>query len=309
MDPHRVDVFDEADGDLVALFVADDFEFELLPAEDALFDQHLADQRGGEATGDHFTQLLDIVDDAAAGAAHGVGGAEDHRIAEFGGDLLRLFDRVARFGFRHGDAEHIHGLLEFDAVFAALDRVEVDADDLDVVLVEDAGVLEGDREVERGLSAEVGQQGVGPFAFDDLFDAVDGQGFDVGVVGHAGVGHDGGGVGVGQHHFVPLFAERLARLGSGVVEFTCLPDDDRSGTDNQDLFHIFPLRHKTYLSCLFQRWRVSARRTSRPCANRDVIYHVSNIKSKKNCRIRGKSGGILQKSVVFLQMELDFSSM
>ena len=276
MDAHRVDVFDEADGDLVALLVADDFEFKLFPAEHALFDQHLADQRGGEAAGDHFTQLFDVVDDAAAGAAHGVGGAEDDRVAEFGGDLLGLFDRVARFGFCHRHAEHVHGLLEFDAVFAALDRVEVDADDLDVVLVEDSGILERDREVERGLAAEVGQQGVGSLALDDLFDAVDGQGFDVGVIGHAGVGHDGGGVGVGQHHFVPLFAQCLARLRSGVVEFTRLSDDDRSGTDNQDLLHIFPLRHKKYLSCLFQIENPGS-------ANKPVVDKPGcNISRKKN---------------------------
>ena len=142
VDAHRVDVFDEADGDLVPLGVADHFQLQLLPSEGALFDQHLADQTGGEAAGDHFAQFFDVVDDAAAGAAHGVGRPEHHRVAEFGGDLLCLFDRVARFGLRHRHAELVHGLLEDDPVLAALDRVEVDADDLNVVFFQDLVVMQ-----------------------------------------------------------------------------------------------------------------------------------------------------------------------
>ena len=244
VDSHRVDVFDEADGDLVALGVADDLELELLPAEDALFDKHLTDQTGGETAGDDFAQLFDVVDDAAAGAAHRVGRAEHHRVAEFGGDLLGLFDRVAGLGFRHGHAERRHRLLEFDPVFAALDRVEVDADDLDVILVEHARLLERDREVERGLAAEVRQQRVGAFAFDDPFDARGVERFDVGVIRHAGVGHDRRGVGVRQHHFVALFAQGFARLGARVVELARLTDDDGTGTDDEDLSDVVALRHK-----------------------------------------------------------------
>ena len=246
VDAHRVDVFDEADGDLIPFGVADDLELELFPAEDALLDQHLTDQAGGEAAGDDFAQLFDVVDDAAAGAAHGVRGTEHDRVAELQRDLLGLLDRVAGLGLRHRDAELFHGLLELDAVLAALDRVEVDADDLHAVLLEHAGFLKLAGEVQRGLTAEVGQQRVGTLALDDLFDALGVEGFDVGVVGHAGVGHDGGGVGVGEDDLVAAFAQRLARLSAGVVELARLTDDDGTGTDDEDLFDVFALRHNTH---------------------------------------------------------------
>lgn len=99
MNAHRVDVFDKTDGDLVALRIADDLQLQLFPAERALFDQHLADQTGREAAGDDFTQFFDVVDDAAAGAAHRVGRAQHHRITQLRRDLLGLFDRIAGFGF------------------------------------------------------------------------------------------------------------------------------------------------------------------------------------------------------------------
>ena len=243
MDAHRVDVFDEADGDLPAVRVADDFELELFPAEDALLDQHLTDQARAQAAGADGAEFLDVVDDAAAGAAHGVRRTQDDRVAEFGRDLFRLFERVGRLGLGHRDADRIHCLLEGDAVFAALDGVQVDADDFHVIFVEDARFVQGDGEVQAGLAAEVGQQGVGLFAGDDAFEAFGIQGFDVGMVGDAGVGHDGGGVAVDEDDLVPFLAERFARLRAGIVEFAGLSDDDRSRADDDDLVDVGAFGH------------------------------------------------------------------
>ena len=212
MDAHGIHVFDEADGDLVALLVPDHFELQLFPADDALLDEDLPDEAGGQTPGDDLAELFHVVDDAAAGAAHGVGRTQDHGISQFRGDLFRLFHGVAGLGFGHGDPQAVHGFLELDPVFAPLDAFEVHADDFHMVLVEDARVVERGGKVEGGLAAQSGQQGVGPFPGDDPGQAVHGQGLDVGVIGHAGVGHDGRGVGVDQHHLVSFAPERLARL-------------------------------------------------------------------------------------------------
>ena len=92
MNAHGIHVFDEADGDHLVLGVPDHFQFQFLPAQDRLFDQDLPHQAGGDAPGGDGAQLLHVVDQAAAGAAHGVGRPDDHRIAEFGGDFFGLFD-------------------------------------------------------------------------------------------------------------------------------------------------------------------------------------------------------------------------
>ncbi len=69
------------------------------------------------------------------------------------------------------------------------------------------------------------------------------QRLDVGHVGHAGVGHDGGGVRVHQHDLVAQAAQGLAGLRSGVVEFAGLADDDRPGPDDHDLLDVVSLWH------------------------------------------------------------------
>ena len=105
MHAHGVDVLDEADGDHLVLGVADDLELQLLPAQHRFLDQDLADQAGGEPAAGDDAQLLDVVDQPAAGAAHGVGRADDHRVAQLRGDLLGLLDAVGRLALRHVDAQ------------------------------------------------------------------------------------------------------------------------------------------------------------------------------------------------------------
>ena len=185
MNPHRVDVLNEADRDLVSGRIADDFELKLLPAERTLLDQHLPDQTRRKSARNDFAQLLDVVDDAAAGTAHRVGRTQHHRVSEFVRDLLRLFDRVARLRLRHGDVERSHRLLEDNAVFAAFDRVEVDTDDFHLIFVENPVVLKRNRQIQRGLTAEIRQQCVRTLFRNDLLNAVDGQRLDVGVIRHA----------------------------------------------------------------------------------------------------------------------------
>ena len=67
-------------------------------------------------------------------------------------------------------AELLDDLLELLAVLAALDRLDGGADQLDAVLLEDAGLVERHRAVEGGLAAEGREQRVGALLGDDLLD-------------------------------------------------------------------------------------------------------------------------------------------
>ena len=64
------------------------------------------------------------------------------------------------------------------------------------------------------------------------------QGFDVDMVSNVLVSHDGGGVGVDQHHLQALLLQGAAGLGTGVVELGGLTDDDGAAADDQHLFNI-----------------------------------------------------------------------
>ena len=93
-------------------------------------------------------------------------------------------------------------------------------------------------QVERGLAAQGGQQGVGVLALDDLGQHLEVERLDVGGVGEVGVGHDGGRVGVGQDDPVALLAQHPAGLGARVVELAGLADDDGAGPDQQDRLDV-----------------------------------------------------------------------
>ena len=127
-----------------------------------------------------------------------------------------------------------HQLLEDLAVLALVDRLEIRADQLDVVLLEDAVVVQLDGRVERGLAAEGRQDRIRLLLGDDRLDDLPGDRLDVGRVGEVGVGHDRRRVRVDQDDAHALLAKHAAGLGARVVELGGLADDDRPGADNED---------------------------------------------------------------------------
>ena len=247
---HRVDVLDGADGDHLAVGVAHDLKLELLPAEDGLLDEDLVHGACGEATLDHGAQLLDVVHQAAARAAHGVGGAQHAGIAKLAGDVDGLVHAVGNLAPGHLDAQIVHEFLEGLAILAALDGVDLHADDLDAVLVQDAGLGELGGEVERRLAAEVGQDGVGTLLLDDCGEALNVEGLDISAIRGARVRHDGRGVGVDEDDLVSQRPQGLAGLRAGVVKLARLTDDDGARTDDHDFMDVCTLGHGNLALCL-----------------------------------------------------------
>ena len=250
MHAHRVDVLDEAHRDHLVLRVANNLDLELLPVEDRLLDEALVRERGVESASADRLQLLVVVAEAAARSAHRVRGTDDDRVAN------RVVDEVesrlhgvddARL--RRLDAELLHRLLEDLAVLSALDGVEVDADDLHAVLVEDALLRELHGKIEARLPAEVRQNGIGPLLLDYLLETRLVERLDVRGVRHHRVRHDCRGVRVHQDDLVSAGPQGLARLRSGIVEFASLPDNNGTGADDKDLVNVRSL-HTNCLSIL-----------------------------------------------------------
>src|SRR5208337_5649693 len=88
----------------------------------------------------------------------------------------------------------------------------------------------------------------GALPFEHLADHLRGDGLDVGPVRHLGVGHDGGGVGIDEHHLIALLPEGLAGLGPGIIELAGLADDDRPRADDQDFLQIGAFRHNLWVA-------------------------------------------------------------
>src|SRR5690554_4682264 len=240
---HGVEVLDGADDDAVVVLVANDFHLILFPADQGLVDQQLVGRRQVQTPGADFFELILVVGDTAAGAAHGEGGTNDAREADVFGRGPGFGHGVNDGGARALKADFPHGLVKTVTVFGFVDGVGVGADHFHTVLFQNPVFFEIQSAVQRSLTTHGGQQGVRLFFLDDLFDRLPGDGLDVGGIGHGRVGHDGGRVGVHQDNPVTLFAQRLAGLGPGVVEFARLPDHDKTCAQDQDALDVCTFWH------------------------------------------------------------------
>ena len=245
-----VDVLDRADDDGVVGRVAHELELVLLPAEDRLLEEHLGRGRVVEALGHDAHQVLLGVGEARAEAAHRERRPHDERVPEVERELLGLLERLR--DVRAGDLGSglDHEVLEELAVFALADGIDLRADELDAVLLEDARVVQGDRRVQRGLAAQRRQHRIGPLLDDDRLDDLGRDRLDVRRVGEVGVGHDRGRIGVHEDDPHALGSQHPAGLRARVVELGRLSDDDRTGSDDEDAVDVVALGHQALDSLL-----------------------------------------------------------
>ena len=240
MDAHRVEVLDRADDHDVVGAVADHLELELVPAADRLLDEHLPDRALGQTPFDLAVERVDVVGEPAAVAPEGERRPDDGRKRRTGNIVQRLDDLRGR----DGQPAALHRVAEQLAILGTLDHVDPRAEELDAELVQDAGGVELDRQVERGLAAEGRKQGVRPLAPEDVRDALEVERLDVRPVGEARVGHDRRRIRVDDDRAVPVLAEHLERLATGVVELARLADHDRARPDHADRAEVASRRHQ-----------------------------------------------------------------
>ena len=256
VDAHWVHVFDATDDDGVVSGVPDHFHLELFPAQQRFVDEDLAHGRGVHAGAAVEFVIFAVVGNAAAGAAHGEGGADDGGQADFfqcfqcdGNTCGEVFLAVCVFGCgangRLGvfDAQTVHRLTEQLAILGHFDGFALGADHLDAEFLQHAHFFEGERGVEAGLAAHGRQQRIGALFFDDLCHDLGGDRLDIGGVRKAGIGHDGCRVGVDEDDAVAFLFQRLARLSAGIVELAGLTDDNRPCTNDHDRLDVGSLWH------------------------------------------------------------------
>ncbi len=256
MHAHGIDVLDCADDDAVVGGVADHLHLEFFPTEQGFIDKDLRHGRGFKTRAADRLEIVSVIGDAAAGAAKGKGGADDRGQADVFDGLHRLADTgrnviFARGQFGGGDdgglgvfqPDAVHRLAEQLAILGHLNRGAFGPDQLDVEFGQHAHIIQSQRGVQPGLTAHGRQYRVGALFFDDFGDNLGGDRFDIGGVGQAGVGHDGGGVGVYQDDAVALFAQGFAGLRARVVKLAGLSDHDGPGSDDHDGFDIGSFWH------------------------------------------------------------------
>ena len=189
--PHRIEVFNAAYNHHVVGGVAHHLQLKLLPAQQRLLHQDLADRTGLQAALADRPEFLRVVSDAAAAAPQGEGGPNDARVgADHLAHLLGFLEGVGNAGGAHRHADAGHGLLEEQAILRHANRFEIGPDQLDSEALQGAVLGQGHRQVEGRLASHGGQQGIGPLDLDHPRHHLGGQGLDVGAVGQIRIGHD-----------------------------------------------------------------------------------------------------------------------
>ena len=247
MDAHGINVLNKADRDHIVVRITDDLQFQFFPAKDRFFHKHLAHQTGLQASGADRLQFFPVVHQAAAGAAHGIGRTQHHRIAQFFSNGKRFVHAVRHLASRHLDAQRIHGILKLDPVLAPLDGVHLDPDHLYLIFFQDTCLRQFCAQVQSGLTSQVRQQRVRAFFGNDLFQPFHIQRFYIGHIRCLRIRHDRGRIGINQYNLISQLPQRLARLGAGIVKLTGLSDDDRAGSYDQYFVNICSLWHSPLL--------------------------------------------------------------
>ena len=243
MDAHRVKVFHGADGDDVAHAVPHGLKLDLLPAEDGPLHQNLRDGRGIQTGLGDDPQLRLIGCRAAAGAAQRKGRADDHRVADAVGHRQRVLHRFGNVRGNHRLADLRHGFLEKFPVLGTGNGFRIRSQQTDALLGKKSLLIQLHGQRQAGLAAQPCQNGVGLLLFDDPLDGFRGQRLQIDLVRHGLIGHDGGGVGVAQHHVHAGFLQNAAGLRAGIVELGGLSDDNGAGADDENFFDPFIQRH------------------------------------------------------------------
>ena len=266
MHTHRIEVLNRADDDDVVGHVAHHFHLVFLPPDDALFQQHLVNGRQFQSLANLLVEFLAIVGNPAADSTQREAGTNDDRQADVVQRPSRFVHVVNDVALADLQADLDHRLLERIAFFRLGDDTGLGSDHLNAKFFQHAVPGQIHANVERRLATECRQNRIRPFNLDDFRHVLPRDRFNVGAIRHLRIGHDRCGVGIDQHHLITLFTQGFAGLSAGIVKLAGLADDDRTGTNDQNLLKVVATRHGGIPCC--GAGKAEAGRISNCCSHR-----------------------------------------
>ena len=231
VDAERVKVFHVANRNAVVVGVAHDLVLDLLPALHRALDQDLRRKR--ERPRGKLLKLVGVVRKARAKAAKRKGRAHNHGVA----DLLRGGERGGHG--RHGrrarerNVDLGEGGVKELAVLAHDERLDGRAQHAHAVALQNAGLVQLDAAVERGLAAKGEQDAVGALALNHIRHILGRHRHKVDAVGEIAARLDRGNVGVYEDRLDALLLEGLDRLRARIVKLARLADREAARSEHE----------------------------------------------------------------------------
>ena len=236
VDAQRVEVLHVADRDAVVVLVAHHLIFHFLPAFQALLDQNLGREAQCLVTDD--LQFFLIVTEAGTQTAQCVCRTDNDRISEVGGSLAGFVEGIAGVALDGVDVDLVQLLNKQLTVFGIHDGLYGRSQNLYVVLLEYAALIQLYAAVQGGLSAKAQQDAVRTLLGNYFLHKERGDGQEVNAVGNTFAGLHSGNVRVNQDAVDTLFLQGFQGLTAGIVELAGFTDFQRSGTQEQYFLNL-----------------------------------------------------------------------
>ena len=157
---HRIKVLHAADGDGRVGGVPQHLELDLVPAQQRALHQHLVDGAGRQAVRDPLPGLDLVEGESASPAAKGECRPNHNGRIEMAHEREPVVHGLHHCALRHGLTDAGHQRAEAAAILGRSHRREGRAQHPHAVPLQDAGVIQRHGEVQPGLAAERGQQGI-----------------------------------------------------------------------------------------------------------------------------------------------------
>jgi len=218
MHAYGVYILHIAYGDAVIRSIPHHLVLYFFPAGNAALQQHLADHAHLEAPDYRIGKFCIICHYSPAGAAQGVGRANNHRKTHPAYKLPGIVKVHGNYAIRHRLTYGQHGILEQLPVLSLFYSLQRCSQQPYPVFFQNTFICQLHRQVQSGLPSQCRQKSIGALPFNNPGHTLPGEGLNVNLVSYSRIGHDGGGVGVDQHHLHPFLRKSLAGLGPGIVK-------------------------------------------------------------------------------------------
>ena len=140
----------------------------------------------------------------------------------------------------------LHTVLKALSVLCFTDGLRTGTKQLDTILFQCSIFMQCHSQIQTGLSTQGRQDGIRTFLLNHLCDRMDVQWLNIDMVCNILVRHDGSRVGVDQYNLNSLLLQSTAGLGSCIVKFSGLTNDNGTRTKYKNFFDFRIFWH--YLS-------------------------------------------------------------
>ena len=247
MDSNRVNIFHITDGDGCVVTVTHDFVFNLFISLNAFFNQHLMDRRQLQGVFHDRAKGFFVSGKTASCSSQCKGRTQDDRIADLVHRCKSLFHAVRDFRGQDRLPQRLAEFFKKESVLSLLNRGTPGTQKLCSAFGQHALFFQLHGQVQTGLPADAGKDGIRTLIADDLGDIFQGQGLHIDLVRNRCIRHDRRRIRVAQNNLVALFLQGKTGLCPCIIKLCRLPDHDRARADDENFMDISSFGHEGLL--------------------------------------------------------------